>query len=81
MRVLTALIRTPFSYVLRSPINVDLLKSEEGRAHLRTSMRARFKEEGLLVELQKNYECFRKSSMIVIEVFTSSKHSASRPTM
>lgn len=62
-----------FSYTLRSPINVDLLKSEQGQFSLRKSIQARFKDEKLLDKLIKDYESYRKSSQIVIETFMNTK--------
>lgn len=70
MRLLTRFFTAHFSSHLRSPINIDLLKSEAGVSQLRKSMQARFKDEQLLTDLQNNYESYRKSTSPKIETST-----------
>lgn len=60
MRVITKVLYQNLSYALRSPINIELLKSEEGKLALQSSLRARFKNEEMLTTLHHNYEAFRK---------------------
>jgi hypothetical protein len=72
MRLLSRLAAPRFSYVLRSPISVELLKTQEGRDSLRKSMRARFKDEHLLDDLHRSYEAFRTSRDFLIETCMSS---------
>ena len=50
-----------FSYVLRSPINIQLLKNQEGLEILKKSLKARFKDENNVLKLQDYYEQYRTS--------------------
>ena len=55
MRALSKHLRSSFSFNLRSPINIDLLKTEEGRKSIEQGLKARFKDEKFLNNLTNSY--------------------------
>ena len=79
MKILS-IIKQNFSYALRSPINLDLLKTEAGKILIQQSLAARFKPADLFSELLNRYDSFRKGTNSLRKISTNSKSLASRST-
>lgn len=77
---LANIIRNGLSYALRSPVNPELLKTEQGKTELQSRINARFKPQNIFHELITHYEIFRKGTHPIRKISTTTKKWANAAT-